>query len=344
MTSPRPQGIRPGWSAKRSDSTTSRRAAGRFEWSVSRRTESGFERADLGDSRPAPRGRGGDDDLRGRWSRDNDNARAGITLEVYRRTISAGRQPGDGTAGSLLDAGLSGGPPERPVAGPLFPPEHRSLHARVHPGVGDRARRPILRVDLGGEASPDLGSAPRVGDCPEPSLPPWRASRVRATTGVSTAAASDASAALSSRGRAGRIGPDPREFHPHRRPAAGLFRRRPAARRLQASICSLTGTAIEKLSGSAGGRLSGSFDAAVSAEARTNLEGTSTATRERASAPRVQRRPLLHRGSASLTLRTDAGPIVTCARRRIRQVPSGGTHPGRELLRHDAGSQLGGGT
>jgi hypothetical protein len=201
-------------------------SAGRFEWSVSRRTESGFERATsvIPDRLPAG---GEDDDLRGRWSRDNDNARAGITLEVYRRTISAGPQPGDGTAGSLLDAGLSAAA-ERPVAGPLSAGAQIAARAGSSGSAiapGPPPRRPGRRASV-------ISGAPRVGDCPEPSLRPGAESRFGQRLGLDRRRVGRERRTVD-RGHAGRIGPDPREFHPHRRPAAGLFRRRPAARRLQ---------------------------------------------------------------------------------------------------------------
>ena len=291
-------------------------SAGRFEWSVARRTENGFERATsvIPDRLPAG---GEDDDLRGRWSHENDNTRAGIALEVYRRTISAGPQPGDGSAGSLLDAGLSAAA-ERPIAGPLS--AGAQVAARAGSSGSAIAPGAILRVDLGGAGSLVISGARRVAETAPSAISVLAPRVVSGNEWVSTAAASDASAALS-------IG-NTRD---------GTLQIRASSTEIAeplrvyfdgdllldvSSIYLFDGNRIEKLSGSAGGRLSDLFDAAVTAEAgRISGHITGDARESFALASSDGR---YYTGTASLTLRPTRTD-VTCAMRRIRQVLQGDT-------------------
>jgi len=165
---------------------------GRFEWSVSRRAESGFERMTsvIPDRIPAA---GEDDELRGKWSRENDDARAGVALEVYRRAVSAALPQGDGPVGSLLDAGLSAAA-DRPVAGPLS--VGARLAARACSSGSAIAPGGILRVDLDG-ASLVISAARRVSETRSSSLASLAPRVVSGNDWTATAAASDASAAFS---------------------------------------------------------------------------------------------------------------------------------------------------
>jgi hypothetical protein len=291
-------------------------SAGRFEWSVSRRTEDGFEQATsvIPDRLPAGRE---DDELRGRWSRDNDNNRAGVTLEVYRRSISAGPLPGDGQAGSLLDAGLSAAA-ERPIAGPFS--AGAQVAARAGSSGSAIAPGAILRVDLGGTASLVIAGARRVMESAPSALSMLAPRIVSGNDWVSTAAASDASAALSIGGA-----------------RDGALQIRASSTRIAeplrvyfdgdllldvSSIYLFDGNRIEKLSGSAGGRLSDLFDAAFSAEAgRISGNITGDARESFALASNDGR---YYTGTASLTVRPTRTD-VTCAMRRIRQVLQGDT-------------------
>jgi hypothetical protein len=309
-------------------------SAGRFEWSVSRRTEDGFERATsvIPDRLPAG---GEDDDLRGRWSRDNDNARAGVTLEVYRRTISADPQFKDGPEGSLLDAGLSAAA-ERPIAGPFSAGAQVAARAgssgsAVSPGA-------ILRLDLGGAASLVIAGARRVMESAPSALSVLAPRVVSGNDWVSTAAASDASAALS-------LGST----------RDGALQVRASSTQIAeplrvyfdgdllldvSSIYLFDGNRLEKLSGSAGGRLTDLFDAAISAEAgRISGRITGDARESFALASNDGR---YYSGTASLTVRPTRTD-VTCAMRRIRQVLQGDTaraENSSDMLRLSLGQDL----
>jgi hypothetical protein len=290
---------------------------GRFEWSLSRRAETGFERVTsvIPEKLPAA---GEDDELRGRWSRETDEARAGVTLEVYRRAISAGlpQGEGDGPTGSLLDAGLSAAA-DRPIAGPL------SVGARLAARAGSSgsaiAPGGILRVDLGG-ASLVISGARRVSETRPSTLAALAPRVVSGNDWVSTAAASDASAALS-------LG-DSR---------AGSVQLRASSTRIAeplrvyfdgdllldvGSIYLFDGNRVEKLSGSAGGRLWDLFDAAVTAEAG-RISGR-VAGDSRESFAMTSNDGRYYSGTASLTVRPTRTDF-TCAMRRVRQVLQGDT-------------------
>jgi len=287
---------------------------GRFEWSLSRRADKGFERATsvIPDRLPAA---GEDDALRGRWSRDSDDSRAGVTLEIYRRSVSGWPDPTDGPNGALLDASLSAAA-ERPVAGPL------SIGARLDARAGSSgsaiAPGAILRVRLGGNASVAVSGARRISESAASTL---AASAPRIVSGnefSATAASSDASAALS-------IGSD----------RDGMIQVRASSTRVAeplrvyfdgdllldvGSIYLFDGNRLEKLAGSASGRLFDLFDAAVSAE--TGRISGRVAGDARESFALAASDGRYYAGSASLTLRPTRTD-VTCALRRIRQILQG---------------------
>lgn len=308
-------------------------SGGRFEWSVSRRTETGFERTTsvIPDRLPAA---GEDDELRGRWSRENDDARAGVTLEVYRRTISGIPLPNNTSAGSLLDAGLSAAA-DRPVAGPL------SVGARIAARAGSSgsaiAPGGILRVDLGG-TSLVISGARRVSESAPSAIAAMAPRVVSGSDWASTAAASDASAALS-------IG-NARE---------GSLQLRASSTRIAeplrvyfdgdmlldfGSIYLFDGNRVEKLSASAGGRLWDLFDAAFTAEGG-RISGR-VAGESRESFAMASNDGKYYSGSASLTVRPTRTD-VTCALRRIRQVLQGDTARAEndsDMLRLSLGQDL----
>jgi len=125
-------------------------SAGSVEWSVSRREDDGFDRATsvIPDRVPSAVQH---DEIRGRWSRDTEESRAGVTLQVYRRDVSDDANGGvDPHPGSLLDGSLSAAV-ERSVAGPV------SLGARVNARAGSAgsvvAPGAIVRLRLGNDAS-----------------------------------------------------------------------------------------------------------------------------------------------------------------------------------------------
>ncbi|HET9793384.1 MAG TPA: carboxypeptidase-like regulatory domain-containing protein, partial [Thermoanaerobaculia bacterium] len=103
-------------------------SAGNIEWSVSRRTDDGFDRATSVLADRVPEGVR-HDEIRGRWEREAEESRAGVTVRVYRRDLSDDANSADPRHGSLLDGGLSAAA-ERSVAGPL------SLGARVDARTG----------------------------------------------------------------------------------------------------------------------------------------------------------------------------------------------------------------
>ncbi|HWC64512.1 MAG TPA: carboxypeptidase-like regulatory domain-containing protein, partial [Thermoanaerobaculia bacterium] len=226
---------------------------GRMEWSLSRRSDDGFDRATsvAPDRLPAATR---DDALRGRWSRETDESRAAVTVQIYRRQISDAADPEDPLHGSLLDAGLSAAA-ERAVAGPV------SLGARVSARAGSAGSfvspGGTLRLRLADDASLVISAARGVSSS---GARPLAASAPRVVSGDEwqTAASSDASAAFSvGTGRDGSL-----EIRASSSEISEPLRLYFDGDLLLdvGSIYLFDGNRLEKLSGSASARLSDLFD------------------------------------------------------------------------------------
>jgi len=308
-------------------------AGGTIEWSVSRRTDDGFDRATsvMGDLVPAAVRH---DEIRGRWSRETDETRAGVTLRVYRRDLTDDADTSDPRHGSLLDGGLSAAV-ERSVAGPV------SLGARVNVRTGSAgsivAPGGTVRLRLGNDAALVV-SATRGISSSAPSALAASAPRVVSGEEWQTAVSSDASAALT-------VGSA----------ADGRFEVRASSSDITeplrlyfdgdllldvGSVYLFDGNRLEKLSGAASARLSELFDAAVTAEAG-RITGRLTDGSQQAFAL-ASSDGKYYAGTASVTLRPTRTD-VSCALRRVRQVLQGdGTRAENysEMVRVSLGQDL----
>ena len=309
-------------------------AGAHFEWSVSRWADDGFERATsvIPDRLP---GASENDEVRGRWSRDADDARGGVTLQVYRRSITDGPQPADGRSGDLLDAGLSAAA-EKTIAGPLS--AGARLDARAGSAGSALSPGAIVRVSLGGDASLVISGARRVTSAAPSALAAAAPRVVSNDEWEGTAAAEDASAAVT-------IGNS----------QDGMIQLRASTTRIAeplriyfdgdllldvGSIYLFDGNRLEKLAGTASGHLSDLFDAAVHAE--TGLISGRLASDSAEAFALASSNGRYYGGSASLTVRPTRTD-VSCAMRRVRQVLQGDASRAdnsSEMLRLSLGQDL----
>jgi len=287
--------------------------AGRMEWSVSRRSDDGFDRATSVAAERLPAATR-QDEIRGRWSRETEESRAAVTLQVYRRALSDSVDPGDPRRGSLLDAGLSAAA-ERSVGGPL------SVGARVSARAGSAGSvvspGGLVRLRLGSDASLVISAARGVSSSPAGVL---AASAPRVVSGDEwqTAVSSDASAALTvGSGRDGTL-----ELRASASDIAEPLRLYFDGDLLLdvGSIYLFDGNRLEKLSGSASARLSDLFDGAVTAE--TGWISGRLADSSRQAFALASSDGSYYAGTASVTLRPTRTD-VSCALRRVRQVLQG---------------------
>jgi len=308
-------------------------SAGSVEMSVSRRTDEGFDRATSVIPERVPWGVR-HDEIRGRWSRETDESRAGATLQVFRRDISDDANGVDPRLGSLLDGSLSAAL-ERSVAGPL------SLGARVNARTGSAgsvlAPGAIVRLRLGDDASFVVSAARGVSSSAPSAL---AASTPRVVSGEEwqSATASDVSAALS-------VG-SASEGHLELRASSSEI-----AEPLRfyfdgdllldvGSIYLFDGNRLEKLSGSASARVTELFDAALTAE--TGRIGGRIAAPSQQAFALASSDGTFYGGTASVTLRPTRTD-VSCAMRRVRQILLGDASRAEndsEMLRLSVGQDL----
>ena len=306
---------------------------GKLEWSVTRRADDGFDRATsvIPEALPAAVRH---DEIRGRWSRETDDTRAGATVQVYRRDVTDDADPEDARRGSLLDGGLSAAV-ERSV-GSAF-----AVGARVNAHAGSSgaivAPGGTLRVRLGGNASLVISGARGVYSTASSAL---AAATPRAVTGDEwqSAVASDASAAIAvGNDSDGRV-----EIRASASEVAEPLRLYFDGDMLLdvGSVYLFDGNHLEKLSGAASARLSELFDAAVTAETGRISGAVGDASRQAFAL--VSSDGKYYGGTASVRVRPTRTD-VSCAVRRVRQVLAGDAtraDNNSEMLRISLGQDL----
>jgi hypothetical protein len=308
-------------------------SAGDLELSVSRRMDDGFDRATSVIPERVPSGVR-HDEIRGRWSRETEESRAGVTLQVYRRDVSNDVVGVDPHVGSLLDGSISAAV-ERSVTGPV------SLGARVNARTGSTgsilAPGAIVRLHLGTDAS-FVVSAARGVSSSAPSVLAAAAPRVVSGEEWQAATSSDVSAAVS----VGSATDGHLELRASSSEIAEPLRLYFDGDLLLdvGSIYLFDGNRLEKLSGSASTRVSELFDAALTAEAG-RIGGRIAEPSQQAFAL-TSSDGRYYGGTASVTLRPTRTD-VSCAVRRVRQILLGNASRAEndsEMLRISVGQDL----
>jgi len=285
----------------------------RMEWSISRRAENGFERSTsvIPDLLPAATE---GEELKGRWSREGERSREGVTLQVYRRRVSEPIDIADVRTAALYDGGISAAV-ERDVAGPLS--FGARLDARTGSAGSSVAPGGILRLRLGPDASLVVSGARSVVST-DSSARAAAAPRVVAGDEWQTAVSSDASAAFvigSSR--------------------SGMVQVKASTSRIReplrvyfdgdllldvGSLYLFDGNRLEKLTASASGRLAELVDASFSAE-EGRVSGRLTADSQSSFALATST-GRYYAGTVSFALRPTRTDL-SCALRRVRQTLQG---------------------
>ena len=302
----------------------------RYEGSISRRTETGFERATspLGDRLPAS---SNSYEARGSWSRSTDEAQGGVTVEVWRRDWEKVSPAEEGARAASLDASVSASG-EKSLGtlsiGGLF-------RGRVGDSGGFLAPGASLRIQLSPVTS-ILVAASRSVTRSDSTV----ASSPRAVSAGSWNAASnsEASAALTfGTEDSGRIllkATSQSTVEPLRLYFDGdLFLD-------LGSLYLFDGNRLEKVSGVASRRLGTLFDASMSAEVGRVAGNVSSDAHQALSV--ISDRGQYYSGEAGITLRPTRTDL-SCGVRHVRQVligDAGRTNNFSDKLRLSLGQDL----